>query len=95
MKKIFSTIILMALAAIGTYAAPGENADWYFNSYQASEPWGSTGSGQVKVSKLAGGDISLVPAYEAAGDKWLDGSGNEIADIVTYLNEKCPCASFR
>ena len=172
----------MAIAAIGTNAAPGENADWYFNSYQASEPWGSTGSGQfkttdtdnvflleglnitesgvsfcinngawstmygwsdeggsvdatdkavklaastsangwfalpagkydvtwdaanltitfstpkVKVSKLAGGDISLVPAYEAAGDKWLDGSGNEIADLVTYLKEKCGWTSAR
>lgn len=31
-----------------------------------------------------GGDISLLPAYEAAGSKYLDGSGNNIKDVVTW-----------
>ena len=180
MKKIFSTIILMVFAVISANAAVGENADWYFSSYQAVDPWGSAGSGQFKttdtdnvflleglnitesgvsfcinngawstmygwsddggsvdatdkavklaastsangwlalpagkydvtwdatnltitfstpkINRLAGGDISLVPSYEAAGDKWKDAGGNEITDIVTYLKEKCGWTSAR
>lgn len=41
---------------------------------------------------VAGGDLSLVPAYEAAGDQWLDADGNVInttyADgMLTYVKE--------
>lgn len=178
MKKIFSTIILMALATIGTYAAAGENADWYLYFY--SDTYGINGDvGQFKetatanvytlegvsvpgsginfeihnnawnsrygwkdasvtttgtpvglatstsasgwmelpagkydvtwdatnltitfslpkvAGRVAGGDISLVPAYEAAGDKWLDASGNEISDLVKYLKETCGWTSAR
>lgn len=32
----------------------------------------------VHAQKYVGGDISLVPAYEAAGDVWLDAQGNAI-----------------
>ena len=32
----------------------------------------------ASAQKFVGGDISLVPAYEAAGDKWLDANGNTI-----------------
>lgn len=42
--------------------------------------------------KLVGGDLSLVPAYEAAGDVWLDAEGKPINTtysdgMLTYLKE--------
>lgn len=40
-------------------------------------------------TKIVGGDLSLVPAYESAGDKWLDASGNEISDLITYVKNTC------
>ena len=33
---------------------------------------------QAQTTKLVGGDLSLVPAYEAAGDVWLDADGDSI-----------------
>ena len=33
--------------------------------------------------KILGGDLSLVPAYEAAGDVWLDANGNAINTTYT------------
>ena len=46
----------------------------------------------VSAQKLVGGDLSLVPAYEQAGDKWLDSEGNEINTyyndgMITYVHE--------
>ncbi len=32
----------------------------------------------VRAQKVVGGDLSLVPAYEAAGDVWLDADGHQI-----------------
>lgn len=40
------------------------------------------------ADRLVGGDLSLVPAYEQAGDQWLDESGNVIADLVQYVQKK-------
>ena len=40
------------------------------------------------VDRLVGGDLSMVPAYEQAGDQWLDESGNVIADLVQYVQKK-------
>ena len=42
--------------------------------------------------KYVGGDLSLVPAYEAAGDVWLDAKGNKInteydGGMITYVKE--------
>ena len=39
-------------------------------------------------SRLVGGDLSLVPAYEAAGDQWLDENGSVIPDLLAYVKEK-------
>ncbi|MCD8297778.1 MAG: arabinogalactan endo-1,4-beta-galactosidase [Prevotella sp.] len=44
------------------------------------------------VIRVVGGDISLVPAYEAAGDDWLDDDGNPITatyndGMITYLRD--------
>lgn len=41
---------------------------------------------------VAGGDLSLVPAYEAAGDRWLDAEGKVINTsyddgMITYVKE--------
>lgn len=37
------------------------------------------------VVRVAGGDLSLVPAYENVGDEWLDANGNVIDDMVTFM----------
>lgn len=46
----------------------------------------------VSAQKYVGGDLSLVPSYEQAGDKWLDAEGNVINTkysdgIITYVHE--------
>lgn len=40
------------------------------------------------VDRIVGGDLSMIPAYEAAGDKWLDENGNTISDLITYVKNK-------
>lgn len=46
----------------------------------------------VSAQKYVGGDISLVPAYETAGDKWLDAEGHIINSsysdgMVTFVHD--------
>jgi len=46
----------------------------------------------MQAQKYVGGDLSLVPAYEAAGDKWLDADGNTINSyyddgMITYVRD--------
>lgn len=46
----------------------------------------------LSAQKYVGGDLSLVPAYEAAGDVWLDAKGNEINTfyddgMITYVKD--------
>ena len=46
----------------------------------------------AQAQKYVGGDLSLVPAYEAAGDIWLDADGNSINTkysdgMITYVHE--------
>ena len=38
--------------------------------------------------RLVGGDLSMIPAYEQAGDKWLDENGTVITDLVEYVKAK-------
>lgn len=45
-----------------------------------------------QAQKMLGGDLSLVPAYEQAGDKWLDAEGNVINTkysdgMITFVHE--------
>ncbi|MBQ9560535.1 MAG: glycosyl hydrolase 53 family protein [Prevotella sp.] len=52
------------------------------------------------VIRVVGGDLSLVPAYEAAGDKWLDASGKTINTaysdgMITYLRDVAGWTSVR
>ncbi len=56
--------------------------------------WGAQAMAAVSsnVVRVVGGDLSLVPAYEAAGDKWLDANGRNINTyyedgIITYLRD--------
>ena len=49
---------------------------------------------------VGGGDLSLVPAYEAAGDQWLDASGNVINTtysdgMITYVRDVAKWNSVR
>lgn len=57
-------------------------------------------SSQAQTTKLLGGDLSLVPAYEAAGDVWLDADGNSIKTTYTdgmlgFVKEKAKWNSVR
>ena len=52
------------------------------------------------VTRVVGGDLSLVPAYEAAGDKWLDADGKTINTqysdgMITYLRDVAGWTSVR
>lgn len=45
--------------------------------------------------RVVGGDISLIPAYEHAGDLWLDADGKIIPDLITYLRDEAGWTSAR
>lgn len=45
--------------------------------------------------RVAGGDLSLVPAYEKVGDKWLDADGNTIDDMVSFVKNTCGWTAVR
>lgn len=47
------------------------------------------------VGKYVGGDISLLPQYEKAGDVYLDGNGQSIPDLITWLIKECGWNTFR
>ncbi len=52
------------------------------------------------VVRVVGGDISLVPAYEAAGDDWLDAGGKSITNsysegMVGYLRDVAGWTAIR
>ena len=54
----------------------------------------------ITAQKYLGGDLSLVPAYEAAGDKWLDANGNVINSnysdgMITFVHEVAGWNSIR
>ena len=54
----------------------------------------------VSAQKVVGGDLSLVPAYEAAGDQWLDANGNVINTtysdgMITYVRDVAKWNSVR
>ncbi len=58
------------------------------------------GSLDENVLRVVGGDISLVPAYEEAGDDWLDAEGLPITDnyddgMITYLRDVAGWTSMR
>ena len=38
--------------------------------------------------RLVGADLSMVAAYEQAGDQWLDETGKPIGDIIEYVSSK-------
>ena len=51
-----------------------------------------TSSLSLRAQKVVGGDLSLVPAYEAAGDVWLDADGKAINTtysdgMITYVKD--------
>ncbi len=39
-------------------------------------------------SRYVGGDISLLPAYEDAGSRYMDPEGSPIADLIPFLGEE-------
>lgn len=56
--------------------------------------------GMTQAQKYVGGDLSLVPAYEAAGDQWLDANGNVINSyysdgMITFMHDVAGWNSVR
>lgn len=49
----------------------------------------SLSSAFAQQQRFVGGDISLLPSYEAAGDVYLSYDGSKIDDLITYLHETC------
>ncbi|MCD8291420.1 MAG: arabinogalactan endo-1,4-beta-galactosidase [Prevotella sp.] len=52
------------------------------------------------IVRVVGGDISLVPAYETAGDDWLDANGNSITNnysdgMLGYLRDVAGWTAIR
>lgn len=43
---------------------------------------------QEENNKLAGGDISMLPEYEAANVKYTDRNGTRITDLLTYFRDE-------
>ena len=50
---------------------------------------------QTGQGKYVGGDISILPSYEASQTVYLDKSGNKIADLITWLKYECGWNCFR
>ena len=46
-------------------------------------------------TRFVGGDISDLPLYEQHNSAYLDGSGNAISDLVTWLVDECGWNTFR
>jgi len=54
----------------------------------------------VNAQKILGGDLSLVPAYEEAGDKWLDADSKDISGtysdgMITFVHDVAKWNSIR
>jgi len=47
------------------------------------------------TGKYVGGDISLLPSYEAANTPYIGRDGQKIADLVQYLHDTCQWTSCR
>lgn len=50
---------------------------------------------QAQERVVVGGDISLVPAYERAGDQWLDAEGRVIPDLIEFLSHEAGWTAAR
>lgn len=49
----------------------------------------------AQYGEFVGGDISLLPSYEKAGDVYLDGKGKAIPDLLKWLVSECGWNTFR
>ncbi len=54
-----------------------------------------TSMAQTGKGKYVGGDISLLPSYEASQTVYLDANGNKIPDLLTWLMNDCGWNCFR
>ena len=52
-------------------------------------------SGDDAPAKLVGGDISLLPQYEAHNSGYLDLNGQMVDDLITWLKNECGWNAFR
>lgn len=55
----------------------------------------ATLSAQTGKCSYVGGDISLLPSYEASNTVYLDQNGSKIDDLIPWLIDKCGWNTFR
>jgi len=49
----------------------------------------------AQYGKYVGGDISILPSYEASNTVYLDAEGNKISDLIPWLMTDCGWNTFR
>lgn len=49
----------------------------------------------AQYGEVVGGDISMIPQYEASNTIYLDGTGNVIPDLIPWLKNECGWNAFR
>lgn len=49
----------------------------------------------AQQGEYVGGDISLLPSYEASNTVYLDGKGKKIPDLISWLTTECGWNTFR
>ena len=54
-----------------------------------------TVAASAQHAKYVGGDISLLPLYEEHSSGFLDGNGQKIDNLITWLKNECGWNSFR
>lgn len=52
-------------------------------------------SDDMKDMRYAGGDISMLPEYEAHNSGYLDGDGKKIDNLLVWLKDECGWNTFR
>ncbi|MCF0183289.1 MAG: glycosyl hydrolase 53 family protein [Bacteroidaceae bacterium] len=50
---------------------------------------------RAQHGEYVGGDVSLLPAYEAHNEAYLDGNGQPIDDLLVWLTKECGWNTFR
>ena len=91
MKKLF--LLMMMAAAVVACTPPNED-----NKPNKPDDGGNDTVPVIpepEISRFLGGDISLLPSYEAAQTPYIGRDGQKIADLITYLHDTCLWNSAR
>ena len=91
MKKLF--LLMMMAAAVVACTPPNED-----NKPDKPDDGGNDTVPVIpepEITRFVGGDISLLPSYEAAQTPYIGRDGQKIKDLVTYLHDTCQWNSAR